>query len=824
MGSIFSKSKASRPLENDDDESPRQAKRRKINHANGSNQSYQETPPGTSPLPTLSDPSSLPNALPQVPGRRPQDASSGLNHSSISRAAFTIDDILPKVPERALRIDLVGIKYDSDDDSAKRLAFKAGQHIFKSRCTIAIFLRKYENDDELYEVLRVQQDGQIRTYAKDEKYEIELQMREPFIIPAKSLCVTRKSGRQLPTRELRLHVWFESDCFQEHWPPLNTASLLESTELTHVLLEKRADLNDLWMSARDLDDRLLRPESHDMQLPLMLGYGRLKGKVKTPFNLQVEARWSLPGALQLRKSKHEAKPAGEDAISSQVVADKHNALFEAQESPQRAKRRREEIPNYNLKVLSDIARGDQPKSIVGRQPKRNALEDSIVDKVTYMLGRADAYDLRISRETTVSGLGCPFCLHQSDTLECLQWHLKNDHSSFEFSLRRSSPSKIQFFIESANKATRIEQQRSLQLGKPRTLLDVARLLDGDRSWEKARRGPDHNIRPSHMVDRFSSSSPSLGGSRYSSPNTSIDDCIDRAVRTNTNPRSYGGKNNHVLKSTISKNLSSAKRTVPIIDTWENEKWVVFQRPPQVCVPQTGSQLYHPVTRRRLKAGEIIDNSEDENDERWLNQKHRDIIMDYTNITDAEKDYVVRWNPFITMLKLTCDKYMPKVIVRFVSENKLWFLCREERIREFCKHAEALMLRGSMDGVTWTQCMQILKLASEETSQEELDRFKQTQPPIWDPTQRRGYRDCLCGQPVTPLDGEGVRCSGMRCRDPFFHAGCVKEVSKNKRGSIQNQEALKQWKCAVCITNGDGDGEATIRYAGSKFSGARHNNT
>ncbi|KAL3421262.1 hypothetical protein PVAG01_07707 [Phlyctema vagabunda] len=799
MGTVFSsRFKASRPREVESEEEadklPRGAKRQKIRHSDAGESEGHYFQAKSEPLV---------NAI-----STGQHSLSTVNDATISVLArplgFGIDSILPKISQKALRVDILGINH-ADSDSTEIAQNPTVLRSYRCQCIVAVFATENANDPELGEKFRYSKQGILRTSIQNGKYQADLSLPGPFMASAEELYVNQRNAYGIGDN-YRLQVWLRSSDPQQNWPPLEVGPLVDSTKLGDIIKQANASYNDLWLFG--WTNTILDPDQQDVDLDLSLGYGtrnKRSEKVETPYKIRVGVNWSLPSTLhslhphrQNSKATARITRSSNDTVASLAEAEQENLPFPEIESPQRARRRREDIPTYNLKVLSDIARGDQLTASLKRGPRSSMKgEENDGITVTYSLGRADATEFGLAQNSVITGLGCPFCSRAQESLAELQVHLRNQHSQFRFSLRRAQGPRLQFFVEIASKFGKLEQGRTVQLGKPATVFDIAKFIEGDRSWEMARHGPEHEKWPPHLANHFqpSSISTSPSNSRTSSPNTSIDERIDiYSKEISTKPGS-------VLRPS----LAHKPRT-----TANN-----FQRPQKLRVPRTAKQLYHPITKRRLKPGELIDNSDDENDESWLNQKHRDIILDYTNITDPEKDYVIRWNPFITLLKLTCDAYMPQVVVRFVAENRLWFLCDQRRIQEFAKHAEALLLRGTIGFESWIECMEIIKKASEETSQEDIEEARRTEPVLWDPTKQRGYMDCVCGLPVNPLDAlNQIKCTGSTCNDPHFHPRCVKDVVIDEQGLIYNYDELRTWKCAACTNANQGDGVPV--YTGTLF--------
>ena len=180
------------------------------------------------------------------------------------------------------------------------------------------------------------------------------------------------------------------------------------------------------------------------------------------------------------------------------------------------------------------------------------------------------------------------------------------------------------------------------------------------------------------------------------------------------------------------------------------------------VPKTSKPLYDTITKQILQPGDPIPNSDDERDESWLNQKHRDIINDYADITAEEKDYINQWNPFIVNEHLTSDKYLSQAVIRFVEFNKSWFAKRKSRKAQFGKQMETFILRGAVSEKDFQKCCAIIRTAEKaklraEEGDVDMDKEAEEVPPI-SPSKNRGLLDCVCCENTQPPDR--VVCRGL----------------------------------------------------------------
>jgi hypothetical protein len=130
-------------------------------------------------------------------------------------------------------------------------------------------------------------------------------------------------------------------------------------------------------------------------------------------------------------------------------------------------------------------------------------------------------------------------------------------------------------------------------------------------------------------------------------------------------------------------------------------------------------------------------------------------MDFTDVTDDEKDYIIRWNPFIMEEQLTCETHLSDAVLRFVETNKFWFAERASRKGVFGKTMESFIMRGVVSEKCFVKCVQILKEAEKMEGSKEKEVMQEERPVS--PSKQRGTLDCECGGHTQPPDR--VICRG-----------------------------------------------------------------
>ena len=638
------------------------------------------------------------------------------------------------------------------------------------RCSVAFFSAKNDGNPEApitqkdyQELFRRPNTCILKTTIDHEgKVARKLIDLEPFVFPKHDLFTTRKKRNHLGqfvqswgfAEDYYVSITLEPLGVQKQWPPFDPSSLINSNigSLNPVtdLLEAGKIINtDLHLIANMKN--LFDPSRQNKSASLKLSHGQLRQDI--PFSLKFEISWSLPSHLSDLSNNIELEtgspqintmaPRSSELISVSPLAHKGRETPASEsQAERREKRRRSNVATYNLKDLSTIQQGKSPRARKSRDIRSRSAqgksEDTEGSVATYTFGKADAAQLFIKQTTTVAGLHCPICRHRHHSFDDLRIHLHMNHTELKFSLRRSTTQRLEFFLEIAKRGLRGSptslgpQARTFQLSHPRTLFNLDKFLNGDESWVKSREGPQHNLWPEHLQDRFhESSSSSSHVSRQSSPNTSnaTDDMME----------------------------------------YENFCSKLPSRPrKKFFVPKTTKPLYDTITKQILVPGMEIPNSDDEKDEQWLHQKHRDIIMDYGDVTDDEKDYIVQWNPFIMTEQLTNEIHLGDAILRFVEENKVWFAQKLSRKKEFGKTMETFLMRGAVDGKCLDRCISILKEAEKNGSKEKV--VAEAERPV-SPAKQRGGLDCDCGGHTQPPDrvicrGE-VRFSGSEFLDDLL---------------------------------------------------------
>ncbi|KAH8657122.1 hypothetical protein BGZ60DRAFT_140210 [Tricladium varicosporioides] len=732
---------------------------------------------------------------PSSPGPRPPDKN--FNDWALQLSGQSITKILPPEPftdfRPALRVEVKSI--DRSPGPGADLNLPKGR-FFESwcKCSVAIFYVNGESGTgrRVSQQLLQESCRQVKlgimfvTREKDGTVTRDLEFEQPFIFPPEDFEVHKRvrpssKGRCSTTYGIadkyRLQIYLESHGADPEglWPPLNTSFLAESelpngvsppdTCVSRALDDGEAERGELVLYCAV--NNIFNPARQDQSVELKLCLGQ--NKQPSGYRLNTKIQWSLPSnmapllatkAIKLESpiSRSTTQFGPTQELPSSPLVDKAGEML-TPDSPanSRSQRQRSSVTTYNLKTLSAQAQGRSPRKSKSRDSMaRSDHSDKLGTTVTYSFGRADAVESGVKQQTVVAGLECPFCKCHNRTVEHLRFHLQNEHINFKFSLRRPNPPRFQFFVEVAKSRPALApSERTLQLGKPMALFDLEKFLSGDDSWTRTRQGPEHNMWAKHLISNQTSLSSSPHESRHSSPNTSnaTDDVMD-------------------LDSP--KRLSIVKLPVRPRKTF--------------LVPKAPRPLYDTINKRRLEPGEELPSSDDEKDETWLHQKHRDAINDFTDLTDDEKDFITKWNPFIMNLQLTSTKYLPEALLRFVEENKAWLKEKNSRIRRLTFECQAFLMRKSIERKTVSDCMAILRppktgKSTRQRIEPGLDAEEiEKQPSLV--IASRGRLDCICGRSTQPPDR--VHCRGKlenNCPGRFFHKTCAEAMGDFSLGKF-----------------------------------------
>lgn len=815
MGSAFSTLKSSMggkshddtmAFEDEDDEDPRPAKRRRINQAGDNDISSRNSVASDmrQPFSQVTNGSTRSSARrvevlppsdfygrPRAPNSdRPISARSGsiTKHNTASLSTF-----LPQKPHHfteSLRVDFIQIISMAGSADAD-FEFSRGRVIpfeIRCRCSVAIF---YGNDvpfKDYVEVSRLNKTCTLRTgYGDHGEISRKVILPEPFIFVPENFYVNRKvrrpngqfaSGKENQhtfglADDYNLQIFIEPAGFDKDWPPLAIQSLEEfppgddykpqKFPISQALRESTLEKGEVYLFCNT--NAFVDYHKPSRSAPIQARHKNTRQRV--PYALQLQLDWALPtpfSGVDMKVPKPEllsappAEPVTLNLPASPSAYHHQDQVLEPNSpADERLHRRRSNVATYNLKALSAQAQGKSPRKT--KEPRsrseQRALEDGEIS-VKYSFHRGHAVDVGIKRETTVSGLKCPCCICRCISLDELRMHLQIDHSVFKFALKKKEP-RVEFFVDLARPRSgpisNYELSRTFQMGKPLSLFDLEAFLRGDDSWVRVRQGPQNNCWPEHLLDRTNDSSMSSSphDSRQSSPNTSTD----------------------------------------MMEYEYHEHKAPAPKPKVFVIPKTKKPLYHTTTKQVLQPGDELSDGDSEVDEDWLNHRKRELLDEFIDVAPQEKEYLHQWNIFLIEQNLTSDKFIPQAVVRFAEANKHWLMETGNRRVEFIRHLEAFKLRGVLDTNCIQKCFWILKSVEQvqvpkKGKEREVDVEMGGLDEQLQPSKQRGPGECMCGE--APQGSQRIVCRGQRCKARHFHRACAEKLGRTLSG---------QWKCDDC---------------------------
>lgn len=641
--------------------------------------------------------------------------------SSISKKPVSFLENLqdPVDFRKALRIDVTSILSGSDgpDDN-----ISCPLNI-KCRLSIALFpiiTVPAQGDvprmvQQAAELLRKTQTGRLEITHEHGVLKRKLIM-EPIVFSAQEMFVNRtKDGRGRSNMDgpysvcdladnYRIQITLEHYGQRKDWPPLELPDYIENERI-------RKDLVFYGQSPI-----LVGPQRQKRQIPIFFYYNEEKMSSSYTFDAQIQ--WSLPNRLPSLTKKLQSRALLEDESKTDLTKQAAQDVETTEKNSLGRATRKHVVPSYNLKTLSAQAQGKSP-----RKPRSGVRSDNAVattesgPEVTFSFARKDSLSNGIKQQYSFHGLTCPFCHASNRTIDMLRLHLHNEHDKFKFSLRHSEPVKMVYHVDivKPRQAAVGADARTFQLGKPSSLFNLEKYLNGDDSWMRSREGLETNHWPAHlMAARQTSSSGSSRPSRYSSPNTnrSNDDSIDIAM--------------------IDKSLS--RLDIP-------------GSRPRLLVPKTKKPLFHTITKQVLNPGDELPDSDDETSEEWFLQKHRDLTNDFEDVTEGEKEYTHQWAPFA--MKSTLP--LPELITSFVETYQDWFAESSTRRKWLTVHVGTLIQRGVVTENFMFEHLKVIRKAEARRKQMGLRDAEITAVDDGSRQRQRGIDECICCEHVSLVD-------------------------------------------------------------------------
>lgn len=137
--------------------------------------------------------------------------------------------------------------------------------------------------------------------------------------------------------------------------------------------------------------------------------------------------------------------------------------------------------------------------------------------------------------------------------------------------------------------------------------------------------------------------------------------------------------------------------------------------------------YHPISRAVLEPGTELPTVPV--DESWYIHKHRDTILDYTDLHDCEIQYIFAWDAHVLLRRILSPVYLPRIWLEFIEKNAEWLVSNPLLMEELGKHLSTLRGRGLLedDGIV-RNGLEILDAARRRLeSEQEKDDSSATGP-------------------------------------------------------------------------------------------------
>ncbi|KAI0385630.1 hypothetical protein F5Y04DRAFT_189117 [Hypomontagnella monticulosa] len=576
--------------------------------------------------------------------------------------------------EKALRVEVLQITHkDSSNFRTNNLLNGTGSPAKKDippirvRCRLTIFhynmpkeLRVLYCDSRIcdFKVFR-DADGICRR--------ARIYLASPFHVPAEKICVERDDELGFDLADSYLVQAELESAGDPSWPPME---LLPKEEIRDTL----SSHPQRWVLSSQV---VYRFERHRASAPVKIRK-RVDEGTALDLLMDMDIRWSAchraGSTTEVEVSPPETKPsipngALEPLTNGHVNGRVDNAInglprddqdvlmeddddHEEATTPSRSLRTREK-QNYNLKLLSDKARGKELKE---RKQRKLAETRGQAGQVTWNLPRIG--------DIVLKDYHCIRCFAKHSSMEQLEAHV-SVHYQLKYEVDLHS---ARIWVSYPGEETRSRSSSSL-LDRP-----------GSEDQE---------------------SDLGESGSPY------------KAQRAPTQPRS--------LQPSLPSKPKDSRQVVP------NNKQPMFDR----------------LSKALLPPGTIVDPPEI--DDTWLVQKHRDIIRDYSDVHQDEKEYISEWDAYVNREAVTSEPHLQTVYLKFIEEKAAWLAASQSRMTEFSKHLSYLKARNALTEHTLSKAFSIMRQAR---SQRRPDQPEAVKPPSPRTEYRKSASGCaVCGQPI-----------------------------------------------------------------------------
>ncbi|KAI1281542.1 hypothetical protein F5Y07DRAFT_353022 [Xylaria sp. FL0933] len=202
------------------------------------------------------------------------------------------------------------------------------------------------------------------------------------------------------------------------------------------------------------------------------------------------------------------------------------------------------------------------------------------------------------------------------------------------------------------------------------------------------------------------------------------------------------------------------------------------------IPHIKQPLYDRLSKSLLEPGSLVDPPPV--DDAWLVQKHRDIIRDYSDVHQDEKEYIFEWDACVNKDCVTSEPQLQEVYIKFLQDKGSWIAASQSRVTEWAKHLSYLKSRSALTEETIAEAVTIMRQSKSQRQPEQPDASKAPSP-------KSAYRKSVAGCPVCgqPVRGPAfVICSNSDCSNALYHTECIRPEAKEP-------VERRNWRCNKC---------------------------
>jgi hypothetical protein len=153
-----------------------------------------------------------------------------------------------------------------------------------------------------------------------------------------------------------------------------------------------------------------------------------------------------------------------------------------------------------------------------------------------------------------------------------------------------------------------------------------------------------------------------------------------------------------------------KRKVGLLPAEEVQDFPIPERKRFNVIPSRAinkTSFFRSISHRPMRVSESpMSESDDEMDDSWIRDKHRERIYERDDLDDAEKEFLARWDLHLMAEHYPHGRFISDSLVRFVRKEKLWL--RQRPIwRELQKLIGELKEHEVVDSKVLAGCFRIL---------------------------------------------------------------------------------------------------------------------